>query len=406
MTPGPTTRPVLDRLRRGAAALRSVTTETVRGFRADHGVDLAASLAFATLVAAVPLMATFSLLLATFFEENVTQILDIVNAILPYHTARVTENLREFIGESNAISGIGLALLLVASLRLIFVVEDVFNTVWGAPRRRALIARITVYSLVLFALALLLGALGLGLRRLRSSTMGGALLATPFIDSLLPLAGEFVSLTVLYRFLPNARVRWAPALAGAGLVAGALEGLRVLFGLYVGALSRVNLITGSLTLILLTLLSVYFVWVLILLGVELVSVLQTHAGGRRAGGGPRSGPAENAVRILIRLADGRRHPVEDLFDAQHASASEMELILQRLAAAGMVSGTAAEGFALARAPQRISVAQVVEALAPDLYALAGGDADPVALALTPLFRRQISARRSVLAATIADLSGK
>jgi membrane protein len=406
MTPAPARRLVPDRLRRGASTLRSVAVETVRGFRADHGVDLAASLAFATLVAAVPLMATFSLLLATFFEENVTQILDIVNAILPYHTARVTENLREFIGESNAISGIGLALLLVASLRLIFVVEDVFNTVWGAPRRRALIARIAVYSLVLFALALLLGALGLGLRRVRSSAMGGALLASPVMDSLFPLVSEFVALTVLYRFLPNARVRWGPALTGAGLVAGSLEGLRVLFGLYVGALSKVNLITGSLTLILLTLLSVYLVWVLILLGVELVSVLQTHAGGRRAAGGPRSGPAENAVRILVRLADGKRHPVEDLFDAQHASAAEMERILARLAEAGMVAGAAADGFTLIRPPERISVSQVVEALAPDLYALAGGDADPVALALAPLFRRQITARRSVLAATIADLGGR
>jgi hypothetical protein len=33
--------------------------ETLRGFRADRGADLASSLAFATLLTAVPLLATF-----------------------------------------------------------------------------------------------------------------------------------------------------------------------------------------------------------------------------------------------------------------------------------------------------------------------------------------------------------
>jgi membrane protein len=405
MTEKPILRWLLRRLWRGAALLREVATETVRGFRADRGLDLAASLAFTTLLLAVPLLATFSLLLATFFEQNVNEILDIVNAILPYHTARVTENLRDFIEESTAISGIGLALLLVASLRLAFIVEGVFNAVWGAPRRRALLARTAIYSLVLFALGLLLGALGLGLRFLKSFPAGGALLAVPLSDSLFPLASEFVALSLLYRFLPNARVRWVPALAAAAFVACALEELRTLFGLYVRALSRVNLITGSLTLVLLTLLSIYCVWILILLGVELTSVLQTHWSGKHPAGGPRAGLAENAVRMLVRLAAGGTHRVEELFDAQAGSAAEMERILDQLAAAGLVTGSAAEGFTLARVPERITVAQVSDAVAPDLYTVAGSHGDHVALTLGPLFRRAKGARRLLLATTIADLKG-
>jgi membrane protein len=405
MTEGPMIRWVPQPLRHGAVLLRSVAAETIRGFQADRGVDLAASLAFSTLLMAVPLLATFSLLLATFFEQNANEILDMVNAILPYHTARVTDNLREFMGESTAISGIGLALLLVASLRLVFTVEGVFNAVWGAPRRRNLMARTAIYSLVLFALALLLGALALGLRLLRRTPAGGALLASPLADTLFPITSEVVALTVLYRFLPNARVRWGPAIACAGLVTWALEGLRFLFGLYVRALSRVNLITGSLTLVLLTLLSVYFVWVLILLGVELTSVLQTHVSPRRTAPRERAGPAENAVRMLVRLAAGGSHRVENLFDSQDAQAPEMERILGQLAAAGLVTGSAREGFGLARAPERIRVAQVVDAVAPDLYTVAADRGDAVALALGPLLRRAKAAQRSLMATTIADLRG-
>jgi membrane protein len=391
------TQPFQGPIRRGTSPFLRVVIETYRGFRADRGEDLAASLAFATMIAAVPLLATFSLLLAAFFEQNVNEILDVVNAILPYHTVRVTENLRDFIAESSAISGIGLAVLLVTSVRLIFIVEGVFNAVWGAPRRRGLVARTAVYSLVLLALTLLLGALGLGLRRLR-----GSMVADSLASALFPLVIEFVALTLLYRFLPNARVRWGPALAGAGTVASALEVLRYFFGLYVRGLSRMNLITGSLTFILLTLLSIYFVWTLILIGVELTSVLQNRA-RKRAAPGPPAGPAETAIRMLVRMAGGA-HLAVDVFDVlDPAKAPEKEALLERLAEAGLVSGSRTEGFTLTRAPALITVARVVEALSPDLYSISAESSDRLTVALERLFRGLRSARRAALSATIADL---
>ena len=72
--------------------LRGVPAETFRGFRADRGPDLAASLAFTSILTAVPLLASLSLFLVTFFRENDEQILSIVNAVLPYQTARLTAN--------------------------------------------------------------------------------------------------------------------------------------------------------------------------------------------------------------------------------------------------------------------------------------------------------------------------
>src|SRR5712691_2236681 len=96
---------------RAVVTVRNVVVETVNGFHADRGMDLAASLAFTTLLLAVPLLAAFSLLLAAFFKENVAEIVDLVNRVLPYHAVRVSENLREFIAESTTISGIGLAVL-------------------------------------------------------------------------------------------------------------------------------------------------------------------------------------------------------------------------------------------------------------------------------------------------------
>lgn len=389
-----------DRRKKAGWSLRDVASETFQGFRADRGIDLAASLAFTTLLTAVPLLATFSLFLATFFQENVTEILDTVNAILPYHTARVTENLREFIAESTTISRIGLAVLILASIRLIFIVEGVFNAVWGAPRRRARLSRILMYALVLVAFALLLGTLALGLRMLKSSATGHALLKSPAGASFFPFAIEFGTLTLLYRYLPNALVRLSPAALAGGTVAAALELLRFLFRLYVGALSRMNLITGYLALILLTLLSVYFVWVLILMGVELTCVLQ---GGGPRPGGRSAGRAEKAIRMLVRLAAGGAGRIQDLYNEKEGSSVEAEQLLEQLRVGGLIDGDRAEGFLLTRPPHRITVADVVNAISPDLFTVAHEVEDRVALVLEPIFHRLRAERRSLLSATIADL---
>ncbi len=391
---------------RAGLTLRNVLAETYNGFRADRGLDLAGSLAFATLLLAVPLLATFSLLAAAFFHENVAQIVDLVNRILPFHAERVSESLREFIAESTAITGIGLVILLVSSVRLVFIVEGIFNVVWGAPRRRDWLPRIAIYSLMLLVLALLVGAIGLGLRRLQHSSVAAAWLGSPEAEHAFRFALEWAALTLLYRFLPNAYVYASAAAVAGGSMAIGLELLRGLFGLYVHALSSMNLITGYLALILLSLLSVYLVWVLILLGVELTRAVQMHAGRSGASNGRRAGRAENAVRMMLRLAEGDAHAFRELYDGQEADAGEAEKILERLLAKGLIEGNPTDGYRLAHKPWQITVAEIVEAISPDLYTISPKAQDRVVLVLEPLFARLGKERRALLGATLADLEGR
>ena len=383
---------VPERLLRTGLLLREILWETARGFRADRGFDLASSLAFATLLTAVPLLATFSLLLAAFFKQNVGSILDTVNAILPYHTARVTNSLREFVSESTTISGIGLVILLVASVRLIFIIEGIFNAVWGAPKRRYFWSRLAIYTLVLFALALLLGSIGRGARPLLRSGL------------FFPFAAEFCALALLYRFLPSVRVRWGPAAIAAAAVTFSLEVLRALFSFYVKALSQMNLITGSLTLLLLTLVSIYLVWALVLLGVELTHVLQIGAARRRVEGGPPAGRAENAIRMLLRLAGGGTSSFHELSEAQQGATAEAQEILECLCQNALIEGDATRGYALGRRPGRITVAQIVEAISPNLYSLSVGEEGRVTSVLEPLFQRLDGERRALLDTTLAELA--
>lgn len=382
-------------------SIRGVLGETFRGFRADRGLDLAASLAFSSLLTAVPLLASFSLFLVTFFRENDDQILAVVNSVLPYQTARLTENLREFIAESSTITGIGLGLLVVASVHLVFIVEGVFNAVWGAPRRRGRLSRFLIFTFALVTLGLVLGGIGWGIRALRGLAASDSALHSALVGAILPFLLKAFFLTLIYRYLPNARVRLSAAAVAGATVALGLELLRFAFNLYVEALQRMNLITGSLAFILFAILALYFAWALILFGVELTHVVQKEVSGSRSGR-QRQGRAEQAIRMLLCMSSAEFAPLKDIETNPDASTAATLAVLEDLARAGLVDGNAVKGFRLAMSGRQITVARVVEALMPDLYHVSGRE-DRIALALEPLFSRLDFERRMLLNATLAEL---
>jgi membrane protein len=383
-------------------SLRGVPIETFRGFRADRGFDLAGSLAFTSIVTAVPLLASLSFLLVTFFRENDDQILSIVNAVLPYQTARLTANLRDFIAEASTISGVGLVLLIVASVRLVFVVEGVFNAVWGAPRRRTRVSRAVLYTFSLLALGLVLGGIGWGVRAMRTSARTDSLVNTRTFLAAAPFLLKAFFLTLLFRYLPNARVRLGPAAVAGAAVSLGLELLRLGFALYVEALKRMNLITGSLAFALFVVLSLYFAWALILLGVELTYVLQTRISGA-ATPFRREGRAEKAIRMMLGMSTAQSAPLGELETNPDASPAETLAILEQLAKAKLIEGDAAAGWRLARSAREISVSRIVDALSPELYRINPHNRDRVAMVLEPLFDRIHADRRALLSTTLAEL---
>jgi len=382
-------------------SLFDVVGDTYRGFRADRGFDLAGSLSFTTLLTAVPLLAAFSIFLVTFFRENDDQIIAVVNAVLPYQTVHLTQSLRDFIAEASAISGIGIAIVLVASVRLIFVVEGVFNAVWGAPRRRMSVRRVVIYSFALLALGLILGGIGLFTRTFRrhytidSAAEAASLAATSFLLKALLL-------TLLFKYLPNARVRTTAAAIAGSAVALALELLRLAFGLYVAAMMRMNLITGTIGFVFLAILSLYLAWALILAGVELTHVLQTHV-VRAGGGAAGQGRVERAIRMLLRMSSAQATPVAEIQPDPEAPPAETIGILEDLQRAGLVEGNATSGFRRSAPSSQISVLAVVEALTPDLYRISPHRQDRIAMVLEPLFYRLEAERRGLLRATLEDL---
>ena len=236
----------------------------------------------------------------------------------------------------------GLVLLVLASVRLVFVVEGVFNAVWGAPRRRARVSRFIIYVFALVALGLVLGGIGWGLRTIRSSDAGSPL-NSPIFGAAVPFLLKAFFLTLIYRYVPNARVRLTPAAVAGATVAIGLELLRAGFGLYVDALMRMNLIAGSHGL---RALRDHFA----LLRVGAHS-LRRRADARAPEGELRRDDREPARRAR-REGDpdappdvlAESSPLQDLETNPDASPADTLAILEDLKKGGLIEGNAAAGF--------------------------------------------------------------
>jgi len=392
----------------GRAALsraRRVLVQTVKGFYADRGDDLAASLTFSTLVMAVPFAATFAILVATFFQQNDRAILDMINFALPYQSARISANLREFIESARAISGIGIVALLATSLRLIFIIESAVNHVWGAPKRKRLLARLATYTMGLFVGALLIGELVSGLSELRKLAGMETFLASAVVGRFFASLVVAAALALLYRFMPNARVSWTSAALAAAIVALLLRVIKLGFALYFRIFHTVNVIYGSLSLVLLLLLSLFLFWELVLAGVELTFVLDAGRGATLAREG--EGRAELAVRLLLRLAaSGLPQRPTELQESLGRPLAEIESLAAALAGDELLSGTAEAGYALRPSLARIPLSRVVAAVSPDLLCVGPEGRDRVARILRRSFRKAIAEQEIVLNVTLGDIAGR
>jgi DNA-binding IscR family transcriptional regulator len=107
--------------------------------------------------------------------------------------------------------------------------------------------------------------------------------------------------------------------------------------------------------------------------------------------------------MLLRMSSTGAMPLSAIETEPDAPSAETLAILGALKTAGIVDGSPEAGFRLARSGRKITVAQIVEALMPDLYLVNREQEDRVALMLEPAFFRLDSERKKLLSTTLAEL---
>ncbi len=177
--------------------------------------------------------------------------------------------------QGGVFAGIGIILLLYTVILLFTDIENSFNRIWGVKKGRSIQRRAVDY----FALVLLLpifAVLNYSLTALIQTSTGPFdkydYILNPVVTqalNILPFLVMIVTLTLLYRFMPNTKVKWPSALIG-GIVAGiAIQLFQMVYLNGQLWIAKYNAIYGAFAALPLLLLWVQMSWFIVLIGAEL-----------------------------------------------------------------------------------------------------------------------------------------
>lgn len=240
----------------------------------------ASGLAYASLLAIVPLMAVvisvFSAIRAfENIEQRVRQFL--VEQFVASRHAEVDQWIEHFTDGASRLGFLGFLLLIVTSILLLSTIETNFNQIWRVARHRTWLSRVTSYTSVL-----VLGSIFVGASLTLSARLQAVLVTHGPLDPgivawlnawAVPFLLSSLAFLVAYLVVPNASVAFRSALIGA-VVSGVLFELgKFVFARTTGASVNLSVLYGSLAALPIFLIWLYYTWVIVLIGLE---VAYTH----------------------------------------------------------------------------------------------------------------------------------
>ena len=258
---------------------------SVQGFARHHGPMRASSLTFFTLLSLVPVAAmAFGIAKGFGFERRLQ------HELLDKFSAQ-QEVIEQVIGfaqnmldntKGGMIAGIGVVVLFWAVIKMLSIIENSFNHIWGV-RSRTFIRKLSDYLTIMLVcpvLVIMSGSVTVFITSQVSAISGRFELlqmAGPAIYvglKLLPYTLIWVLFTLIYMIMPNTRVRFDGALL-AGVIAG--SAYQVVQAAYIDfqiILAKYNAIYGSFAALPLFLLWLQISWFIVLIGAEISHAYQ------------------------------------------------------------------------------------------------------------------------------------
>jgi membrane protein len=315
--------------------LRSLHVFLVRAyaeFRHDECLTRAASLAFASLLALVPLTA----LLFSLFSSlgGFTEVLDrlqafLITQLLPASQQEVMISVARFVENTKALGVVGLLFFLLTSVFLLNTIQSTFNVVWGGGGGRLSLRRLATYASVLIVGSFVF-SIGLNLTGMLRPLLDSAALAElsrsmTFLLGVFPSLFIFCALLLMILFIPSGRVRFPGALLGAAAGAVLWEIARRIFYFWVTSVIRLSIVYGSLAALPIFLIWLYVAWAIVLFSLETAYLHQHRYLVRLGKPLGQAGPAERllfGLDVYMTIA-GRFH--------QGQSPPSLEQVAARLA---------------------------------------------------------------------------
>lgn len=262
--------------------------EVAREFYDIQGTNLAASLAYTTLLSLIPLLVAFTQVLQRYFRSlfpNLqTQIDTMLNNVIPYQSPVISYHLAKFAENAQTASTFGVIIFIVIAFRLFLLVEDAVNDIWKVRNVRGYRQKIMAFTMLFFWGPILMGLSFTTSGMLQRNRYLHVFFKNDLIFNIAPVVILFIAFAMLFWLVPSIKVKFSAAAVGAVVTTSLFSLVRFGFGLYAQFLikGRFNIIYGTLGLAVVFLIAIEVMWVVILLGVEISFVYQNLYGLLRA----------------------------------------------------------------------------------------------------------------------------
>ncbi|MDX8408276.1 MAG: YihY family inner membrane protein [Mariprofundaceae bacterium] len=370
----------LPALYRHATHLVRFCFRVVQRFIVDKCIQRASALAYASLLAIVPLVALGFSVFTSFqaFESIAGSVRDtLLEYLLPTSQQAVQNYLGSVTGKTTALSVFGIIGLLFTATALLNTIEEAFNSIWRITRDRAWLSKFIAFWATLTLAPIFIGAsisitsYFTALPVLKHVAEGATMIShVPFV---IPWMMSSLALTTLYMVLPNTSVPFRYAIVG-GLVAGALfEGTKFGFAFYVTHVANYERLYGALSTLPIFLIWLYLIWVIVLIGSEITFCLQhPEQSHRRHSNYLRPGVKQYyAHLILLRAAQalkqGESVTMAQLLNETGIPENIMQEWLDDLCSLGLLHSTTGSSavqntWVLAQAADQLSLLKIFETL--------------------------------------------
>lgn len=295
--------------------------ESFQAFSDDNALKMSAALAYYTIFSLAPLLLIIIWLAGFFFGEQATkgQIFAELDEFIGKDAAML---IQEFIrgvsiaGKSGVAILIGVGTLIAGATKVFIEIQDSINTIWGVrakPKKgwvKMIIDRVLSFSVIIGLGFLLIVSLliNIVINALSDTLVDYFPDTTVFFASVINASVSFVIISILFavifKFLPDAEVKWSYVRSGAIFTTILFIIGKYLIGLYMQYTAPASAYgaAGSTVIILLW---IYYTSAILFFGAEFTQVYaKRHQGEIK--------PAKYAVRVSVKEVEHDNESEEDL----------------------------------------------------------------------------------------------
>lgn len=324
-----------DRSLRGRLyALLRLVSIFINVFDDTKAMSRAAALSYSSLLGLGPLIAITMLVTGFMMDKNHPDlVVDSLNRVLSLlapqvgmgseqagqlsHSNELHKLLVDFVegSRSGTAGALGVFSLLFIVLMLFTSIENALNEIWGVRRGRSWLMRIVFYwtTVTLGAVLFFASLTALGAGAFFSVFIKQMHLRTGVVSALgwaLPLGSVAIVvlvLTLFYRLVPNTRVKWTCAFAGAVVVTGLIYLNNLLAFTYFRSVLQTRSLYGPVSVIPILMMGLFVFWLFVLVGGHVSYALQNlHLRNSQTAWGQLSEATRERLTLVVLAAICRR----------------------------------------------------------------------------------------------------